>query len=60
MLLLVIANGGADGVFGQYAAMDLHGRQAQLRDDVGVLDFHCTLDRHAFQNFSRVRAAGNR
>src|ERR1051326_9092243 len=43
-LLLVVTDGGLDGVFGEHAAVDLHRRQAQLIDDVGVLDFQRFLD----------------
>ncbi|CEI78325.1 Putative uncharacterized protein [Pseudomonas aeruginosa] len=38
LLLLVVANGGLDGVFGENGAVDLHRRQGQLFGDGGVLD----------------------
>ena len=37
LLLLVVANGGFDGVFGENGAVDLHRRQGQLFGDGGVL-----------------------
>src|SRR5208337_2838867 len=38
LFLLPISDGGPDGVFGQYRAMDLHRRQRQFPHDLSVLD----------------------
>src|ERR1039458_7216269 len=38
VLLLPVADGGADGVFGQDRAVDLDRREGELLDDVGVGD----------------------
>src|SRR5262249_17116513 len=44
LLLLVIGDGGLDGVLRQNRAVNLHRRQTQLSDDVGVLDRKRLLD----------------
>lgn len=43
-LLLEVLDGGLDGVFGQHAAVELHGRQLQVAGDVRVLDGQALVD----------------
>src|SRR5580704_1086208 len=44
VLLLPVADRGADGVLGKYGAMNLDRRQRELLYDVGVLDLHRFVD----------------
>src|SRR5262249_22929276 len=60
LLLLVIRNRRLDRVLGQHRAVDLDGRQAQLVDDVGVLDRQRLVDGLALQPFRREARARNR
>ena len=48
VLLLPVADGGADGVFCQNRAMNLDRGEGQFLDDVGVLDFKSFGDGLAF------------
>ena len=60
LLLLVVADRGLDGVLGEHRAVNLHRRQAQLGDDVGVLDGERFLDRLALQPLGGEARAGDR
>src|SRR5881409_4021656 len=44
LLVLVVGERGLDRVLGQHRAVDLHRRQLQLVDDVGVLDLRRLVD----------------
>src|SRR4051812_34820563 len=50
---LVIGDGALDGVLGQDRAVDLHRRQVQLLDDLGVLDAHRLIDGHPLDPLCR-------
>src|SRR5919198_3124652 len=51
MLVLVVRERRLDRVLGEHRAVDLHGRQLELVDDVGVLDLRRLVDRLALQPF---------
>src|SRR5262249_41772854 len=58
-LLLPVADGGADRVFRQYRAVNLHGRQRELFDDLGVLDGQRLVDGLALHPLSGERRRSN-
>src|SRR5262245_49607363 len=60
LLGLVVRDSGLDRVLGKHRAVNLHRRQRQLGDDVGVLDRESLLDRLALQPFSGQAGAGDR
>src|ERR1700733_4014234 len=59
VLLLPIANGGADRIFREHRAVNLDRRQSQLFHDVGVLDLHRFGDRLALYPFGCERGGGD-
>src|SRR5438445_8254121 len=60
VLLFVVRERRLDGVFRQHRAVDLHGRQLQLVDDVGVLDLRRLVDRLALQPLGGQARRGDR
>src|SRR6185437_8550621 len=53
VLLLPVTDGGADGVFGQHRAVNLHWRQGELLDDVSVRNFERVVHRLALDPLGR-------
>jgi hypothetical protein len=53
VLLFPVTDGCADGVFGQYRAVNLDWGEGQLLDDVGVLDLESLRDSLAFDPLGR-------
>src|SRR5579864_6249510 len=51
LLLLPVADGGADRVLGQHRTMDLHGRKRELLHDVHVLDGESLVHSFPFDPF---------
>ena len=50
------ADRGLDGIFGEHRAVELHGREVEVRRDLRVLDLHRVVDRHALE--LRVEGSG--
>src|SRR5712691_11234590 len=60
LLLLVVGNRRLDRVFREHRTVNLHRRQRQLGDDVGVLDGERLVDRLALEPLGCEARAGNR
>ena len=60
LLAAEVLDGALDGVLGQHRAVDLHRRQRQLVDDIGVLDRERLVDGLALEPFGREARARNR
>jgi hypothetical protein len=59
-LLLIVLDGGLNRVFREHRAVNLHGRQGQLFDNLGVFDSLRLLDRFALEPFGREAAGSDR
>src|SRR5450755_314118 len=59
LLLAVVGDGALDGILRQHRAVDLHGRQVELLDDLGVLDRLGLVDRLALDPLGGQRGAGD-
>src|ERR1700753_2149310 len=59
VLLLPVADSGADGVLSQHGAVNLHRRQRKLLDDVGVRNLECVFNRLALDPLGGERAGGD-
>src|SRR6267143_2005104 len=60
ILLFVVRERRLDRILRQHRAVDLHGRQLQLVDDVGVLDLRRLVDRLALQPLGGQARRGDR
>src|SRR2546421_4635770 len=60
MLLFVVRERRLDRILRQHRAVDLHGRQLQLVDDVGVLDLRRLVDRLALEPLGGQARRGDR
>ena len=60
VLLLPVADGGLDGVFGEHGAVNLDRRKRKLAHDVRVLDGERFFDRLALDPLGGERRAGDR
>jgi len=49
-----------DGVLGEHGAVELHGREVQVRRDLRVLDLDGVVERHALDPLGRDRRGGDR
>src|ERR1017187_5631058 len=59
LLFAIVGDGALDGVLGQHRTVNLDRRQAQLFDNLGVLDRHGLIDRHALDPFRGQRRRRN-
>src|SRR6266508_1988860 len=57
---LVVGVRALDRVLGQHRAVDLHRREVQLLDDLGVLDPHRLIEGHALDPLGRQRRRRDR
>src|SRR5690606_28390701 len=60
VLPLVVGDGGPDRVLGEDGAVDLHGRKAQLLDDLGVLDLESLVEGAALEPLGGQGRGGDR